>query len=123
MIISIIKKMKPNCSKIATVSIRIGITENRSLEPSRGGMGIRLKTAKRIFQKIIMARKVKKIELQEPEMASDKDSQLLSKRMLLMISALAIIGNEIILAKIAATKAKQRLEAGPASATSAGPHF
>ncbi len=108
---------------MATVSILMGIMENRSLEPSSGGMGIRLKTASKMFQKIIMVRKVKQIVPQEPEITVAKDPQSLSKRILLMISSFAFIGREMILAKITANTAMPILEAGPAKATSAGPHF
>jgi len=46
--------IKPNCSSIIIVSVFMGKMENNNLDPSSGGMGIRLKKANKAFQKIII---------------------------------------------------------------------
>lgn len=104
------------------VCILIGNIENKSFDPSSGGIGIRLKIARRIFQKIIMMQIAKNIEPSEPErmvVIEDQSANLT----FLIISSFIATGMEINLAKMAKIIAKKRLEAGPAKATSAGPHF
>ena len=65
--INISKNTNPNCSKTALVSVLIGMMVNSNFEPSKGGIGIKLKTAKRIFQKIAITQIVKKIFAKDPD--------------------------------------------------------
>ena len=51
-------KMKPYCSNIIMVSVLSEMTENKSFDPSSGGIGTRLKKAKMVFQKITTAHRV-----------------------------------------------------------------
>jgi hypothetical protein len=118
--IKIKRKIKPNCSKIILVSVLIGNIEKRSLDPSSGGMGIKLKKAKRVFQNTIIIKISKKIALNEPEITEEIVPQLLK---LVIISTLSATGSAINLAAMAKIRAINMLEAGPAKATMAGPHF
>jgi hypothetical protein len=63
--IAAIRKMKPNCSRKAMVSTFIEKTLYKILDPSRGGIGIRLKKARRTFQMIIIIIRTKNIAPKE----------------------------------------------------------
>lgn len=54
---------KPNCSNIIIVSVLIGKMEKNNFDPSSGGIGIRLKNAKKTFQNIMMINISKNIAL------------------------------------------------------------
>ena len=60
-------KTNPNCSKSTIVSDLTGIIENKILEPSKGGIGIKLKKARITFQKTIIIKNTKAIAPTEPE--------------------------------------------------------
>lgn len=111
---------KPNCSMIILVSVRSGRTEKSSFDPSRGGIGIRLKKAKRVFQKTTMIKTSKNIAPNDPGITEETAFQLLK---LLIISTLSATGKVINLAEIAKTREITILDTGPARATIAGPHF
>ena len=112
--------MKPNCSNIAIVSIFTGKIANNSLEPSNGGMGIRLKKANKTFQKITITHSSKNIDPSDPAITPATLPQLLK---LAIMSSLAATGIVIILARTAKITAINIFEPGPANATAAGPHF
>jgi len=116
------RMINPNCSKKASVSRLIGKMKKSNFEPSNGGMGIRLKTAKRIFQKIITTKRVKTIDPNDPAITKETALQL-NETTLLRISSLTAEGMVIILAIMTATKANKIFDNGPAKPTRAGPHF
>lgn len=117
-----ISKTKPYCSnKIITSVLNVKIAKS-SFEPSSGGKGMRLKNAKRTFQKIMIIRMAKNIEPKDPETAAEicpHDAALTP----IIMAAFTATGMEIIFATIAATSAIEMLAPGPPIATARGPHF
>jgi len=61
------KKVKPNCSRNIFVLVCIGRNEKSSFDPSNGGIGIRLKKAKKMLIIAIIHNKRKKMEEKDPE--------------------------------------------------------
>lgn len=118
--IKIIRKINPNCSNIIIVSVLTLKIANSNFDPSRGGIGIRLKKAKRTFQRITMEKIVKNMEPTEPAITVERTDQF---PRFPIISCFKAIGIEINLAAIANTKAMVILDKGPPRATNAGPHF
>ena len=116
------RRIKPYCSSIIIVSVRIGRKVKSNFEPSSGGNGMRLKNASSTFQKITIMRIAKNIEPIEPEIAAESCSHEVPAipEIIAILTALEI---GINLAMIAATTAIAIFEPGPPKATRAGPHF
>lgn len=113
-------KKKPNCSNITAVSVLILKTKKRILEPSNGGIGMRLKKARMTLMIITTVNNSKRIE---PPLPAISAAALEGLRALEIISFFTACGIKIKPAAMAATKAMMKLDSGPASATKAGPHF
>lgn len=122
MMINSSKSKKPYCSNIIITSVLTGNIAKRSLEPSKGGKGIRLKKAKITFQKITIINMEKKMELSDPETAAESSIQSL-RATAIMIAVLTPVDSVKSLAIKAAPRAIAIFDPGPPKATSAGPHF
>lgn len=114
--------MNPYCSNIIITSVLTGKSVNKSLDPSNGGKGIRLKKAKITFQRIIIIKNEKNMELNEPETAADSSAQSLCATAIMM-AVFTAIESVMNFAIKAAASASTIFETGPPKATRAGPHF
>lgn len=117
-----IKKAIPNCSIDASVCELTGKIKKNNFDPSKGGMGIRLKKAKITFQKTIITSIAKKIEPKELDIKTLNPCQSAILKLFIMLN-FTDKGIVIIFPKRAPKKAMIIFEPGPAKATQIGPLF
>ena len=117
-----IKKARPNCSIDANVCGLTGKMKKNSFDPSKGGMGMRLKKAKITFQKTIITIIAKNIEPKELDIKTLSPCQSAILKLLIILT-LTDKGTVIIFPKKAPKKAIIMFEPGPARATQIGPLF
>ena len=109
---------KPYFSKKIWILLNLkGRMEKRTLEPSNGGMGTRLKTPKKTFIQITIEEKKRKAGAYP---APKTVAPPMAERLMSAFAELSIGRNSATKLK---TPAIMKLDIGPEIATQAGPHF